>query len=141
MPIQYKQRLIKLIHIAKSQLGMDDDTYRLMLNNIGKANSTTKMTIAQLEKVLEHLKCCGFKVVATQSRVLASDAQSKKLRALWLCLHSAGEVRSGDEKSLAAFVKRHTKVEALQWLSSHQASMMIERLKKWAIRKEIICEE
>ena len=38
------------------------------------------------------------------------------------------------KKALAAYVKRMTKVGALQWLSTAQASAVIESLKAWLER-------
>ncbi|WP_426122076.1 regulatory protein GemA [Methylococcus capsulatus] len=68
------------------------------------------------------------------SRTVDQEAQSRKIRALWLGLHQAGIVRDPNESALAAYVKRMTGVEALQWLDEHQASRVIEQLKKWGFR-------
>lgn len=134
-PTRYadQKRDIQLIHIAKQQLGMDDETYRAMLWSVARVKSSTELDFAGRKKVLDHLKACGFKVVR-QSRKLADDPQSKMIRALWLQLHAAGKVRNPSETALAAFVTRQTKVDALQWLSSEQASAVIEELKKWLAR-------
>ena len=130
------RREIQLIHIAKQQLGLEDETYRAMLWSVARVKSSTELDFAGRKKVLDHLKACGFKVApkAKSSRALADEPQSKKIRALWLELHAAGKVRNPDESALAAFVKRQTKVEALQWLSTTQASAVIEELKKWLDR-------
>ena len=94
-----RQRLIRLIHVAKRDLSMDDDTYRAILLRFGKKASSADLTIPELEKVLEHLKRSGFKVrskakpaQAKPSRPLAQDGESKKIRALWLFLHELGAV-------------------------------------------------
>lgn len=131
-----KPHLIKLIHIGKSKLAMDEDTYRAMLLQIGNATSTTQMSISKLEAVLEHLKKCGFKIVPKKAGTLkrADDAQSKKIRALWLSLHDLGEVKDPSEYALSRYVKRITKVDHLSWINSVQASQVIETLKKWIDR-------
>lgn len=131
------RREIQLIHVAKQQLGLDDETYRAMLWAVARVKSSTELDFAGRKKVLDHLKACGFKVVAKakpQSRALADDGQSKKIRSLWLELHTAGKVHNPDESALAAFVKRQTKVAALQWLNTREASAVIEELKKWLAR-------
>lgn len=130
------RREIQLIHIAKQQLQMDDETYRAMLWAVARVKSSTDLDFAGRKKVLDHLKGCGFKVKPSSNpvRKLADDPQSKKIRALWLELHEVGKVHNPDESALAAFVKRQTKVEALQWLSAKQASAVIEELKKWLTR-------
>lgn len=132
-----RPKLIQLIHIAKSQLHLDDDTYRAMLTaNTGK-NSTKDMTLTELRTVFEHLKTVGFKTTPPkQAGKLrqADDEQSKLIRHLWLSLHDLGEVRDPRESALANYIKRQTGVQFLQWLKIEQASQVIEALKKWEMR-------
>ena len=139
-----RQRLIRLIHVAKRDLSMDDDTYRAILQRIGKKASSADLTIPELEKVLEHLKRSGFKVrskakpaQAKPSRPLAQDGESKKIRALWLFLHELGAVKNPSEEALATYVKRIAGVDALQWVSGEQAERLIETMKKWAMRRAL----
>ena len=129
-------RLIKLIHVARRELHMDDDTYRLMLagmRGLDGATSTADLSVPNLLRVLEQLKQKGFKVRPNKKakRPLADDEQSKKIRALWLTLHDMGAVRDPSEEALAKYVLRMTKVAALQWLTAAQASQVIENLKQW----------
>ncbi|MCR6667570.1 MAG: regulatory protein GemA [Methyloversatilis sp.] len=41
---QLRRAEIAQIHIAKSQLGMDDDTYRAMLWSVGRVRSSSNWT-------------------------------------------------------------------------------------------------
>lgn len=138
MSTDNRLRLIKLIHVARRELGMDDDTYRLLLSGmkgLGGATSTADLSVPNLYRVLEQLKQRGFKVRSSKKqRPLAADDQSKKIRALWLALYGAGEVRDPSEEALGKFVMKMTGVQALQWLSGEQASQVIENLKKWQRR-------
>lgn len=137
-----RQRLIRLIHVAKRDLQLDDDTYRAILQRVGGKDSSSDLTVPDLEKVLEHMKRSGFKVrskakqpaPAKSSRPLAQDAESKKIRALWLFMHQIGVVKNPSEDALASYVKRITGVDALQWINGDQAETLIESLKKWAMR-------
>lgn len=130
-----RQQFIQLIHIAKSQLGLDDATYRAMLAGLELPESTTKMSVPELVKVLEHLKSKGFKVRSKATdRSQAADDQSKMMRGLWLELHDLGHVRDASEAALMAWVKRETGVAALQWLNTKQAQTTIEKLKQWRRR-------
>jgi len=144
-----RQSLVRLIHVAKRDLALDDDTYRAMLVAATGKDSSKDLSVPQLERVLAHMKKSGFTVKhkaptknarssrhppGTLSRPLAQDAQSTKIRALWLSLHEAGTVRDPSEAALAAYVKRITGIDALQWLSTDQASRVIETLKKWQAR-------
>ena len=143
-----RARLIKLIHVARRELAMEDDSYRQMLAAIpalGGRTSSADVGIRGLELILDQLKAKGFKVrvkapralpVATNSdtRPLADSAQSKMIRGLWLELHAIGAVRDPSEKALAAYVCRIAKIDALQWLDIADAKKVIETLKKWRTR-------
>lgn len=135
-----RKRELAQIHVAKSQLGIDDDTYRAMLWTVAKVKSAADLDWAGRKKVIDHLKTKGFKIKrgnkVVGTRPLASDDQSKMIRALWLELHEYGYVENPAESALATFVKRMTDVDALQWLNSMQASKVIEELKRWRWRDE-----
>lgn len=56
-----KPRLIRLIHIAKQQVGMSDNDYRALLANVSRGKTSSKdLTAEQLETVLRHMKAQGF---------------------------------------------------------------------------------
>lgn len=141
-----KARLIKLLHVAKNQLMLDDAAYRRLLANVsGGKTSSTKLSLEELELALRGMKAMGF-VVTTKAQAESGkpdipvreaagvDAQIKKIRALWLELHRLGAVRSPSELSLARFVSRMTGVDYQGWLSVDDASRVIEHLKKWKQR-------
>ncbi len=141
-----RQRFYTLLQVGKAELKWDDEFYYgiwlPMQGASKKADKYSASTLSntQLFKAVEEMKRAGFKVKPKSgnkagSRALADDAQSKKIRALWLDLHAAGKVRDPSEASLAAYVKRQTKVEALQWLTTDQASRVIESLKSWLARR------
>lgn len=131
-------KLIQFIHIAKSQLKLDEDTYRHMLVEIGGGkDSTKKMSKSELVAVFEHLKSLGFATKPAKSAgklKQADDGQSRKIRSLWITLHELGAVRNSSERALAKYVERQTGKSALQFLSTKQASDVIEHLKKWEER-------
>ncbi len=133
-----RNRELAQIHIAKAQLGLDDDTYRAMLWTVARVRSSGDLDFHGRIKVLQHLKSRGWKNKparkAKSERPLASDEQSRKIRALWIELHQVGGINDSSEAALAAYVKRITTVDALQWLTSSQASRVIESLKKWLDR-------
>ena len=118
------------IHVAKKQLGMDDEAYRTMLWSVARVRSARDLDHAGRKTVLDHLKACGFKRHSPKAR----DPQSRKIRALWLDLKDLGELRDASEEALNSFVSRLTGARALQWLSSDQASNVIEHLKAWTRR-------
>uniref|UniRef100_UPI0035C756FE gp16 family protein n=1 Tax=Serratia quinivorans TaxID=137545 RepID=UPI0035C756FE len=132
------QKIIQLIHIARNDLKMDEDTYRQMLQGLTGRASTKGMDIPQLTRVLESMKKKGFRIKpagkAKSGPPLDNHPQSKKIRALWLEMASAGIVRDSSEQALALWVNRETGISALRWLSNEQASSVIEKLKKWQHR-------
>ncbi|MBW5893148.1 regulatory protein GemA [Pectobacterium polaris] len=131
-----RNQLIKLIHVAKRDRKLDDDTYRQFLVNYAGVNSTRDMTERQLQQVLDAMKQLGFKVKSTKpNKITATDAQSKKIRALWLEMSDAGYVRDSSERAINAYVHRITDVGRLEWLSTDQASRVIESLKQWQARE------
>ncbi len=145
-----RRRELAQIHIAVQELGMTDDDHRSLLWSVCQVKSAADLDWTGRKRYLDHLKKLGFKPrsktakpgqqrvrgpgKAQPSRQLAQDAESRKIRALWLLLHQLGAVRNPSEESLAAYVKRITKVDALQWISGEQAETLIETLKKWAMR-------
>lgn len=139
---QDRQRLIRLVHIARRDLRLDADTYRAALRAVtgGKKDSCSAMSAVELQRALDHFKRVGFKVrikskdQAEPSRPLEQHAMSTKIRAIWLMLHELGAIKDPSEAALAAYVKRITKVEALQWIDGEQFERVIETLKMWALR-------
>ena len=132
------QHLVKLIHIARNDLQMDEDTYRQMLQGLTGKASTKEMDTTQLNRVLESMKKKGFRIKpagkARSGLPLDDHPQSKKIRALWLEMAASGIVRDSSEQALSLWVKRETGISALRWLNNEQASSVIEKLKKWQRR-------
>nr|WP_113866246.1 regulatory protein GemA [Brenneria salicis]NMN91596.1 phage gp16-like protein [Brenneria salicis ATCC 15712 = DSM 30166]RBP63067.1 phage gp16-like protein [Brenneria salicis ATCC 15712 = DSM 30166]RLM30778.1 Rha family transcriptional regulator [Brenneria salicis ATCC 15712 = DSM 30166] len=133
-----KPQLIKLIHIAKRDLRLDDETYRQLLTTTTGKTSTRDMTVPQLDNVLKAVKRRGFKIKsakkANSTRPLDDAPQSRKIRALWLEMADMNIIRDRSEAALARWVKRETGVDSLHWLNSEQASVVIEKLKQWQRR-------
>ena len=60
-PAQPRNNALAQIHIAKAQLGLDDDTYRAMLWGVARVKSASELDHAGRAKVLAHLKASGWK--------------------------------------------------------------------------------
>lgn len=60
-PAQPRNNALAQIHIAKAQLGLDDDTYRAMLWGVARVKSAAELDHAGRAKVLAHLKASGWK--------------------------------------------------------------------------------
>lgn len=132
----YRNRLIKLIQVARRDLGLDEPNYRGILFAQGGNDSLAAMPIDGMQKVLDYLKAQGFKVRSTKTdRKQATGLDASKVRALWLFLHELGAVQDPSEAALTAYVKRMVKVDDVQWMrSGRRVETVIESLKKWAMR-------
>ena len=130
--------MIAKIHIAKKDLGLDDDTYRsIIMQTVGK-DSSSKCTDKQLDKVLRALKAKGWKNANNQKKKTRSAPSPliKKIYALWGALQQIGEINTTEKTALDSFVKKHTGVDYTHWVDSRQAVKIIEILKKWKERVE-----
>ena len=144
-----KAKLIQLIHIAKGQLGLDDDTYRAVLLGAAGKTSCSQMSLPELNQVLEHFKKAGFKTKAKRRLSPKSDPKQhgeiNKIRAIWITMHKQGFVRDGSETALDSYVNRmlnRAKVGAnvsfhTHFLTLTQAIKVLEPLKKWHKREMI----
>ncbi len=59
MPIGRKKKA--LVHIAKEDLHLDDETYRQILKGVAGAESSTQLTVEGFEKVMKRFQQMGFK--------------------------------------------------------------------------------
>lgn len=55
-----KMAMMAKIHIAKKELGLDDDTYRDVLERVTGKRSCKKMLIGELEAVIKDMESRGF---------------------------------------------------------------------------------
>lgn len=125
------------IHIAKKQLGLDQETYELILWDVAKVRSSGDLDLAGRGKVLQRFKEKGWKPSRsktspkTRNKPKHEKTVTDKIRALWIDMHKSGVVRSGTEQSLNKYVKRLTGIDNVEWLSPRDAYTVIEALKKW----------
>lgn len=145
-----KAKLIQLIHIAKSQLNMDDLSYRELLKRLTNKTSSTKCTVVELHKVLHELQTKGAKVKYFAKRGKKPTAYSpatgetavksqiaNKIRAVWITMGKHGFLNDPSEKALNAYVRkvmnknRSVLVLNVGALDGNDAAKMLEILKKW----------
>lgn len=151
-----KAKLIQLIHIAKSQLNMDDLSYRELLKRLTNKTSSTKCTVVELHKVLHELQTKGAKVKYFAKRGKKPTAYSPatgettvkseivhKIRAVWITMGKHGFLNDPSEKALNAYMRkvmnknRSVLVLNVGALDGNDAAKMLEILKKWHKRMMI----
>lgn len=123
---------IAAINIAKSQLGLDEDTYRAKLENITGKSSLRTMSEPERQKVLTVFRNEGFKPAAKRG---LTGKYAGKLQALWIAGYNLGLIRDRRDSALEAFVKRQTGLDRARFLHFHEdAKLVIEALKAWLAR-------
>ena len=98
LPSNHRNAELAMIHIGKQQIGMDDATYRDMLWACGRVRSSKDLDYAGRQKVIDHLKKCGFIVVRPKAgknhpgrpHNIDSEARGPQLRKIEALLADAG---------------------------------------------------
>lgn len=134
----HRRALLAKVHLAKKEMGLDDDTYRGVLLRVAQVDSAASCTERQLAAVVEDFKRLGWKPTtpagrATRSRP-ATNPVAAKARALWISLHQLGAIDDPSERALEAFGRRQLKVERLAWADQSLGYRLIEALKAMAER-------
>lgn len=131
------------IHIAKKQLGMDDDTYRAVLKRATSKTSSADMSVTELHRAIAEFKKLGFKPKSSKGYSPKSrGTRVDKLRAIWISMGKRGFV-NGSEDALLNWVqnsllrRNKASIDSLNWLNDHpEINRLIEQLKNWQARLE-----
>ena len=128
-----KGQLIRLIHVGRQKVGLDEEAYRALLAGITGKTSSTELTITELEAVLKAFKRLGFqvkKMAATPDEVGRATAdQIDYIKGLWEL-----SARVKTEAALNSFIKRITGVPYLRWLDRKTAQKIILAVRDMAAR-------
>lgn len=128
MTISNKQKAI--LHVAKSKLGLDDDTYRVVLANLADVTSSTDLDQGGFETVMGFFEYQGFQPRTKTGPNygarpgMASFAQLELIRQLWV-EWSGAPVDGG----LTTWLARSFKVSSLRFVTAGQAPKIITALK------------
>jgi len=142
-----RNRLIQIIHVAKRELALEDDVYRVLLESATSKVSCSKMNIKELEQVLDVLESKGFKRQGNgnkkpfKKRLSPKSGKSKntvidKARSIWITMAQHGFVKDRSENALDKYtqriLKKHKdKVDCIAWCDEWQAGLIVEALKSW----------
>lgn len=137
--------LIRLIHVARRSLRLDDETYRTFLSTVipGKT-SCRDMNVQELKKVINAMEEKGFKSTSRKSarRLSKPSGLILKIRIVWKTMFKDGFIHDGSDRALDGYVQRQTRlrnggegVASLEWLRSDPAHNLLESLKQWHIRE------
>ncbi|NNV20675.1 regulatory protein GemA [Ochrobactrum pseudogrignonense] len=124
------------IHVAKKQLGLDDDTYRAICLRVTGKHSSASMSEGERIKLIDEFRRQGFKPASKGSRKRLEGKFAGKLQALWIAGWNLGVFDNRADEALIAFVHRQTGVDHVRFLHhASDARAVIESLKKWIERK------
>ncbi len=137
--VAVRQNDLAAIHIAKKQLGLDEDAYRdLMATVCGGIRSSGDLDAAGRQRFRAHLEKClqesGVRPAKPARKRLPRD--EAKVWSLWMQLADAGQVQERTMKAINVWVKAQIGVDALSFLNDQQMQLAIERLKMWLRRVE-----
>lgn len=122
-----KKILMAKIHIAKKDLGLDDDTYRDVLWRVTGKRSCKDMTIAQLQDVVKDMEKSGFKPKAAPKHGKKPSVVGKreplmgKIHAMLTDMGLHWNYAHGMADSMF-------KIKRLQWLNDNQLYKLTQAL-------------
>lgn len=135
-PVTPKQ--IALLHVAKKQLSLDDDSYRAILARYGRCESAADLNQPGFTAVMKYLTAMGFRSTWTQRTygyrpTMATPAQVDLIRALWQKFSGAAD---DNDVELNKWLDRFHKVSSLRFVDNKRAAKVISALKAMAARKQ-----
>lgn len=126
---------IAAIHVARKQLGLEDDEARAIYAQVTGKRSLREMTDGERGRVVDELRKRGFTPSSRPHRKPLEGRYAKKLQALWIAAWNLGIVRNRDDRALIAFVQRQAGVSHTRFLHyKEDADKVIEGLKRWMAR-------
>lgn len=133
---------IKLVHVAKRQVGMAEEVYRAMLRELASVDSSKQLDPAGFKAVMNRFKALGFvnpnsheaPPLDDEARRagMATAAQRKYVRGLFRKWHGAD-----NPKALRAWLQRTFHIADLRFATVVVARNAIEALKAMTARKAV----
>jgi phage gp16-like protein len=118
-----KARDIKLIHVARQKVSMDEDTYRALLHDRFNVSSSNNLNDKQRSELLDHFKSLGFKFVRTRPAPAADKAaQVGKIRALLISLDNKPDAYAD------GMAKQMFNIDRFEWCAPQQIGKIIAAL-------------
>lgn len=128
----------RIIHVAKKQLGLDDDAYRTILIRLADVDTSGDLTPAKFDAVMGYFEYLGFEPLRTtgpyygkrENTDMASPLQIQLIRDLWAKFSGAT-----DWAALDNWLHKYHKVSSLRFADKTIAGKAIHALRKMAGRK------
>lgn len=129
---------IALLHVAKKQLSLDDDSYRAILARYGRCESAADLTQPGFTAVIKYFTAMGFRSTRTQRTygyrpTMATPAQVELIRSLWEKF--SGKPDDSDVE-LNRWLERFHKVSSLRFVDNKKGAKVISALKAMLARRQ-----
>ena len=140
MKISKKQKAV--LHVAKGQLALDDDTYRDVLEAHAGVRSAKDLDYQGFKSVMKHFEACGFKAQSSKLKArreerrvgMATAAMLRKIYASWWALGGTYYEQGKELRALRGFLKKRFRVDHENFLTFDQGRAVIEAIKKIGAR-------
>ena len=122
-----KKAQLAKVHIAKQQLGMDDDSYRALLTRVAGVKSAKDLNPRQMGAVLAEFERLGFKSKSTRqgrAKPVTTNNKQKYVNKIEALLAEAKRPWSYAD----AMAKHMFKVERVEWLNASQTQRLMQAL-------------
>ena len=130
-----RRKLIAKVKIGQSQLGLDDDTYRALLEAAVGKRSAAKMTDSELTKVIEVMKSKGFKELENKHRAQKPDVTAAK-QSLINKIEALLADKGKPWVYATALAERMFKKKQIQWLNTEELHKLVAALQIQANREK-----
>ncbi|MDD3082769.1 MAG: regulatory protein GemA [Desulfobacterales bacterium] len=121
-----RQKELAKIHIGRKELGLDEGTYREMLQNIAGVSSARDLDKPGRLAVLDHMKACGFKQAHRSARASGMHVSAPNDRNVFLCKIEATLAELRLPWSYAdGMARRMFKIDRVRWLNPSQLQKLM----------------
>ena len=133
-----QKQWVRMIHVAKTKLILDDNQYRALLTGAcGLESSKDIKTWKQYESVMAAFVKLGFEYKKTAPKEKRNPdwitwKQEKYIKGLWQLVG-----RDKSDAALNSFIERITGIAYIDWLMKPQAADVIVALRKMACEQGI----
>ena len=129
------QKQIAVLHVARRDLNLTDESYRDILMRIGGCESSRDLHPIAFERVMTYFAKLGFRSTWTKRTYgnrpgMASPAQVDLMRVLWRQYHGDDE----NDIALNRWLTKFHKVSALRFVDQAKATKILAALKAMAAR-------
>jgi phage gp16-like protein len=125
-PETKRRRAIAKIHCAKRDLGLDDETYRGLLQRVTGQQSAADLDDRALGAVLDELRRLGFRSPRTsEPDQRPGEPQERLAIALWRDLGKLGVLDDPSERGLRKFAAKLIGVDSMQWADAPELNKVI----------------